>query len=116
MSNEIQIALQESGLSVYAGVRNTAGQFWSVYDSQWFPINDHNLYWTNAQITLYEQGTSGDYYGNMPAVAANDTYFIEIYEKFKPTAAANRKDDWLITTTPMYWTGSALLVNPAKCV
>jgi hypothetical protein len=125
MANEIQIALQQAGLSVYAAVRRTNGDFWDLVPPtpMWRPITQHSTYWTNASIALSEQldsttgDSSGDYYGDMPAVTANATYFIEVFVK-PPTSpgAADRMLDELVATTGMYWDGTNLLVNPSKCV
>ncbi len=123
MANEIQIALEEAGLTVYAAVRRKNGDFWSLVDG-WKPITEHTTYWTNARILLTEQidtmpdpdVSSGDYYGNMPSLPA-DTYTIEIWEQPPgTTGAADRTFDRMITSTPMYWTGTELLVYPSKCV
>jgi hypothetical protein len=100
-------------ISLYAAIRNKAGDAWNTSTGAFQAINA--ITWPSADIALTEQGSTGDYYGSFPpTITANNTYFVEIFEQLG--ASPVRKDDWLITSTPMYWTGSELLVHPAKCV
>jgi hypothetical protein len=107
MPDQIQIALQESGLTVYAAARLTSGEVYDVADGIPKPIGDIN--WPDAAMPLTEQvsggNATGDYYGDMLA-PSTFTYLLEIFEQQGSTPV--RKDDWLVASHPVYWDGVRL--------
>lgn len=67
MAGEIQFSFQ-SGKACYFLVRNRAGQVWSTTSSAF--VTYATADYLNYTISAVEQGTSGYYAGNMPAVVA----------------------------------------------
>jgi len=94
MADEIKIALQESGLTVYAALRDEDGKVYNTSTGSFEEVDQ--ITWSNADIALSEQGSTGDYYGNMPASLSTAAYTIEVFEQVG--ASPVRKEDWLITS------------------
>jgi hypothetical protein len=108
MPDQIQIALQESGLTVYAAARLTSGEVYNVDSGVPELIEEVN--WEQVAMPLTEQvsaggNATGDYYGDMLA-PSTFTYLLEIFEQ--QGTAPVRKDDWLIASHPVYWDGVRL--------
>ncbi len=74
MANELSLTGLATGLNTYALIRNQAGSVWNTGLVAWEAQNAANL--SAYAITLSENGTTGCYFGNFPAVAAG-AYTVE---------------------------------------
>lgn len=103
MAGELQIAHGTPGRSLYAVVRDTAGLVWNTAAGEFevYAAGD----WADYAVALVEQGSSGYYVGNMPAVPAG-AYPVEIRRRSGADPA--------VTDTPVgegmvEWSGSAIV-------
>ncbi len=107
MANEIQILHDDAAETVYAIVRNIAGQFYAgatpeTYDSANWGDYDIPL----SQVDVTSPPTSGNVamQGTFPAVAAG-FYWLDVYIR----AGANpAQTDLLLASLLVYWNGSSL--------
>lgn len=99
MANEIQVARQVSGKTLYAAVRNRAADVWDDVGQAFVVIT--TVSWDDAKISLSEQGATGDYYGTFPAAIAAGAYSVEVFEEIDGT----RKGDQLLGTEHIIWVG-----------
>ncbi len=104
MANEIHLDYA-SGSTVYASIRNTAGQVWypagSVFEN--WGTGGHNA--ENYDIALTDKSGSR-YVGNFPANIPAGRYTVQMFLQ----AGANRADsDQLIGSARILWTGNGAL-------
>jgi hypothetical protein len=104
MANEIHLDYA-SGNSVYAAIRNAAGQVWyppgAAFEN--WGNNGHNA--NNYDISLTDKSGSR-YVGNFPANIPAGRYTVQMFLQ----AGANPADsDDLVGGTRIIWTGSAEL-------
>lgn len=103
MAGELQLAHGTTGRTLYAVVRDTAGLVWNVTESAFETYSAPG--WASYATVLTEQGASGYYVGDMPAVPAG-AYPVEVRSR----AGA----DPAVTDTPVgegtvEWSGSAIV-------
>ena len=102
MAKEIQ-AYTTTGLTLYAVVINSIGQFWNTSATPAFETyNGAN--WTDYDIALTEAG-AGIYTANMPGAAAG-SYSYAVYER---AGASPATTDTLRGTGYLEWSGSAVV-------
>lgn len=100
MAGELQLAHGVSGRTLYAVVRNTAGQVWNGTSFEAYNASN----WATYDIALTEQSTSGYYVGNFPAVAAG-VYPVEVRHQSGGGPAVG---DTVVGDGAIDWTGSAV--------
>lgn len=103
MAGEIQIAYGTSGSTLYAVVRSATGTVWNTAGSALEAYNGAN--WTDYDIALTEQGTSGYYAGDFPAAAAG-FYNVEVRVRAGGGPATT---DAVAGAGDVEWSGSAVL-------
>lgn len=101
MASEIQLAYGTSGRTLYAVVRSTTGTVWN--GAAFVAYNGAN--WTTYAVTMTEQGASGYYTGDFPAVAGG-VYDVEVRDRAGVTAATT---DALAGSGDLQWSGTAVL-------
>jgi hypothetical protein len=108
MANEVQFARQESSLTLYFAVRAQDGRVWDTSANMgaggFVAINA--VTWSNADIALTEQGSTGDYYGTFPTAIPDESYTIEIFEQ--TGASPVRKADILLAQAKRVWRNGTL--------
>lgn len=107
MANEIQVAHTTSGLTLYAIIRNTAGDVYKSTASTWQPYNsgDVALY----AVSLTEQTSSGYYVGNIVVPSSGngpETIHATVYEQLGGSPA---NTDTLVDHQVFEWDGSAVI-------
>lgn len=100
MANEIQLAYGTTGRTLYAVVRTTVGTVWNGAAFVAFNAAD----WATYDVALTEQGTSGYYVGDFPAVAAG-VYDVEVRDRAGGSPVIT---DPVAGSGEMYWTGTAV--------
>lgn len=106
MANEVRIARQQSSLILYFAVRDNQGRVWDTSTQTFVAIDA--IAWSQAQVGMPEQTSTGDYYGTFPAGISAGAYTIEIFEMVG-VATPVRKDDILLATAQAVWRGGRLL-------
>ena len=101
MADKIIVAHGEAGLTVYAQVRNSSAQ---IYNGSTFEAYDA-LRWTYYDIALTEQGASGVYQGDFPALSSG-AYSLVAYSQLAGTPA---QTDTLLGGADAQWTGTVIL-------
>ena len=101
MAGEIQLALGQSGLTVYSVIRSSTGTVWN--GSAFVSYNEAN--WTTYAVSLTEQGTSGYYVGDFPAVSAG-AYNVEARQRAGGSPAVT---DAIIGSGVIQWSGTAVV-------
>jgi len=104
MSAELEIAYGVSGRTLYSVIRNSVGAVWN--GASFVAYNGAN--WTTYAVAMTEQGTSGYYTGDFPAVAAG-TYNVETRDRAGGAAATT---DPLAGSGSLSWDGTAVVVVP----
>lgn len=100
MAKELQ-AVTTSGLTLYAVLINSVGQFWNTSGTPAFETyNVAN--WTDYDIILTETG-AGIYFGDMPAVASGNYSYV-VYEQAGVIPATT---DTLKGTGSISWDGTS---------
>lgn len=103
MAGELQLAYGRTARTLYALVRNTAGQVWQTTNSTFVSYVTANL--ANYTVSLTEQGTASGYYaGTFPAAAAG-VYAVEVRDRAGGSAA---ETDPVAGTGRVQWDGSAV--------
>lgn len=103
MSNEIDLFLQQSGWTVYVVLKNKSGQFWNTSSLAFETFNASN--WTDYDISLTEQGSSGIYLGNFPSdISSAGTYNYYAYRQLGGSPA---QSDARCGSGTIDWTGTA---------
>lgn len=106
MADKIMAGTQ-TGDALYAHIRNSAGEVWTGSGSVFETYNASN--WTSYSLALSEQGASGTYDVNFPALGAG-IYAITIYEQ---PGTAPAEGDSLVASYSANWDGTALSNNGA---
>jgi hypothetical protein len=106
MASEIQLAHSETGVTLYALVRNSVGQVWSTVGSSFGAYATANL--ADYDIALTEQGTASRFYaGNFPAATAG-SYSVTVYKR---AGGAPAEGDLVVGTGTVEWNGTAVISN-----
>lgn len=101
MANEIQGAFR-TGRTVYALIRNQAGQIWNGTAMVSYVSGNYSLY----PVTMTEQGTSGYYVGNFPTgITAPGVYNVIMKEQIGGSAAETDPD---VDAGEVDWNGSGV--------
>lgn len=103
MSAELQIGGLTTGWTVYAVLRSATGTVWN--GSSFEAFNASN--WATYDLALTEQGTTGYYVGNMPAVAAG-VYAVEVRRQTGGSPAAAVATDPFLGGGDLDWDGTVL--------
>jgi hypothetical protein len=106
MANELVHPAGLSGQTYRAVLRNAAGQVWRTDTAAFAAWSDAQI--ANYAITLTEQGTSGHFAGNFPAVAAG-LYSYTVYHRAGAALALTDSKQGLGTVN---WDGTAEIVPP----
>lgn len=107
MSNEIQIIHDDAAETVYAVVRNMAGQFCAAATPETFESANWATYdIALAQVDASSPPASGNaaYQGTFPAAAAG-FYWLDIYVQAGVSPA---QTDWPVRSILYYWDGTNL--------
>ena len=107
MSNEIQIIHDDAAETIYAIIRNMAGQFLAGATPETFEAANWATYdIALAQVDSTSPPSSGNaaFQGTFPAVAAG-FYWLDIYIQAGGSPA---QTDWLLRQTLYYWDGTNL--------
>jgi hypothetical protein len=104
MANQLKLSATTSGMTVYAVVFSSSGQFWNTSGAPAFePETDAN--WTNYAIALAEAGTTAVYMGNFPAsITTAGEYCVQFRQQMDASPALT---DPILGTGGILWTGSA---------
>lgn len=112
MSNQIVLPNGPTGRTAgaaggfYAVVYNMAGDVCNQTTPTIFtPIN--TIVWTNADLPMTEQGSTGQYRVAMPGTIPDNMYVIEIREQLGSTP--NVLNDKAVGSFKTFWDGSSLL-------
>lgn len=103
MANELH-SIATSGLTLYAVLRNSAGQPWNVALAAFEAYNAAN--YANYAIAMIEQGASGYYTGSFPSGRAAGRYKVLVGQRAvgaTTAAVADAKVDFL----NFDWNGAA---------
>lgn len=104
MADQIQAVWVETGDTLYALVRNSAGQIWQTTTTTFVNYVTANL--ANYAISLTEQGTASRYYtANFPA-AVEGTYAVVVYKQLGGSPA---ETDLLTDSGNVEWTGTNII-------
>lgn len=106
MAKEIQ-TFYTSALTLYAVLTNGIGQFWNTSAVAFQAYNGAS--WTDYDIALTEQSTSGIYLGDFPVVAAG-SYGITIFKRAGGAPALT--DAPGIGGGNIEWDGTSVTVTP----
>jgi len=113
MADEIQIIHDDAAETIYAVIRNQAGQFYAAATPEAFESANWATYdIALAQVDATSPPSSGNaaYKGTFPAVAAG-FYWLDVYVQ----AGANpAQTDWRASSRLLYWNGTALV--PASAI
>lgn len=101
MAGELQFAYGTSGRTVYAVVRTTTGTVWN--GTAFAAFNAAN--WSTYAVSMTEQGASGYYVGNFPAVSAG-LYFVEVRDRAGGSPAVS---DPVAGSGEVEWDGAAVV-------
>lgn len=101
MANEIQLAYGVTGRTLYAVVRSATAAVWNGAAFETYS----GANWATYAVAMAEQGTSGYYAGNFPAVAAG-VYPIEVRDR---SGGAPATTDPLAGSGGVEWGGSAVV-------
>lgn len=108
MANEIQLAHNATGRTIYALIRNSTGSVWQTTTSTFVTYATANL--ANYDIALTEQGTASRYYaGDMPALAAG-VYSVSAFDR---SGGAPAEGDTLVGVEDIEWSGTAVVTTSA---
>lgn len=102
--NEIQIPYGIVGATVYVHLRNATGQVYNTVTPAFETWNDAN--WADYAIVAAEQGASGIYAGDMPAVASG-VYSAYAYEQ-QGGSPAIADAIYIIGCGELSWNGSSV--------
>lgn len=101
MAGEIQSPYGVTGKNVYSLIRNSVGQIWN--GSSFVTYNSSNF--TDYDVPLTENGSSGTYIGDMPAgISSAGIYTIEARERIGGSPA---QSDPVIAAGNIEWSGTA---------
>jgi len=103
MAGEIQLPYGTSGATLYAVVRNSAGQLWNGSAFEAYTAAN----WTTYAVTMTEQGASGFYVGNFP-VTVKGVYNVEARQRAGGSPAVT---DPPVGGGSVQWNGSALVID-----
>lgn len=103
MAGEIQLAHGTTGRVLYAVVRSFLGTIWNTAETAFEAYDSGN--WTEYAVTMTEQGTSGYYAGDMPAVPAG-VYPVEVRHRAGGSPATT---DTVAGVGPIEWSGTAVV-------
>lgn len=103
MANEIQVPYGVTGATLYAVVGNSVAQIWRTTLSTFVTFNGAE--WTDYDIPLTEQGTSGVYVGDFPAASAG-VYGIVARVRAGGSPA---QSDLIAGAGAVEWDGTAVL-------
>jgi hypothetical protein len=101
MAAEIQFSYSVSGRTLYAVVRTTVGTVWN--GTSFEAYNESN--WSNYDIAMTEQGTSGYYVGTFPTVSAG-VYNVDVRDRAGGSPAVT---DTRVGSGSLEWDGSAVV-------
>lgn len=101
MAGEIQFAYGTTGETVYAVVRDSAGQVWNTAASEFEVFNAGN--WDDYDIPVLEQGDTGYYVGDFPS-AEEGLYLLEVRKRAGVSPATS---DNIVGAGSLSWDGSA---------
>lgn len=105
MAGEIQTPFDQSGLTLYAQIRNIFGQIWNTASSAFQAYATANI--TDYDIALTEQGSASKYYtGNFPTAIPRGLYFVTVKIR---AGASPAESDLLAGAGEYLWTGVALI-------
>ena len=108
MASELLTA-SDTGLALYALLRNRAGQVWNTATPGFETYASAN--YAAYAIALVEQGASGYYLGNLPAVPSNAQYTASFACKPAGAGATAAENDPRLTGVQMIdWGAGALTV------
>lgn len=102
MAAELQLAHGTTGRTLYAVLRSATGTVYNTAGAAFEAYNASN--WTSYDIALTEQGTSGYYVGDMPAVAAG-IYAVEVRWQAGGSPATT---DTTVGSGEVNWTGTVV--------
>jgi hypothetical protein len=104
MANELQFAYGVTGRTLYAVVRSSTAAIWN--GSALVSFNDAN--WATYAVGLIEQGSSGFYIGDFPAVAAG-TYNFEVRNQAGGSPAISPATDAAVGIGQVEWDGAVVV-------
>lgn len=101
MSNELRIG-SVSGLTVYAAVLNSTSRIWngSAFEAY------SSVNYTNYDVTITEQGSSGIYVGDFPTAIVDEGHYEVFY--FIQDGGAPAEGDRILGTSSIDWDGDSL--------
>ena len=94
-----------TGLTLYAQVFNTTGQFWNTNTAAFETYQTANI--ANYAITLTEQGSaSGVYFGNFPSAITSGSYTCIVRSRAGGSPA---ESDTALGTVDIQWNGTTVV-------
>jgi hypothetical protein len=101
-----------TGLTLYAQVFNSVGQFWNTNTAAFETYQTANI--ANYAITLTEQGSaSGIYFGNFPAAITSGGYTVIVRSR---TGGAPAESDFALGTVDIQWNNTTGATVPLTSV
>lgn len=108
MAEQIQVQFSLAAATLYAVIRNSAGEAWDTVASAFEAYATANL--GDYDIALTEQGTASRYYAaDFPALAAG-LYNVAV---FRRAGASPAETDPIVAMGPAWWDGAAFIVPSA---
>ena len=105
MASELQLAYGTTGSTLYAVVRNATGSVWNTAGAAFEAYSGAN--WTDYDVALTEQGSSGYYAGTFPAgITSAGVYPVEVRLRAGGSPAVT---DTVVGTGVVEWDGSAVV-------
>jgi hypothetical protein len=103
MAGEIQLAHSETGVTLYAQLRNRTGQIYNTAGAVFEAYLTANI--ADYDIAMVEQGTASRYYvGTMPVVASS-YYLLTV---LKRAGGAPAEADVFVGEGDAFWNGTVL--------
>lgn len=107
MAGEIQFETT-SGVTCYAQIRSSTGTIWNTAGGAFEAYNAAN--WTDYDIAVVEQGTSGVYVGDVP-VGVNTKQSLSI-TGFRRVGGSPAQGDPRVAAGDLPWSGTGVLLPP----
>lgn len=107
MANEIQYRGTETGVTLYATIRNAAGLQWRTATTAFEAVTAAN--WADYDVALAESSGNYFYTGTFPAITGNMVvgwYWVDIYKRATGSVLIT---DVLQGTIVGYWNGTSLM-------
>lgn len=104
MASEIQLAYGTTGRTLYAVIRTSVGTVWNTNSAAFEAFNAAN--WTDYDIAMTEQGTTGYYAGTFPPAISSGVYEVEVRDRGGSSPAVS---DALAGSGEIQWSGTAVV-------